>query len=1003
MDNNNQDDLITSDDPQAELAARGMKQGAQMIANSSKVQQAMNFNQNLNNYNDMVQAAMTGNEQANLALANHSAGIAMGTIAPIEGAVAQEGAQMVEGLAPKAAVLPEATQNALTTQQVSRKLYRDEVAKANKASRSRFAEGGMAGMDQGEPDSFSDTYAPVMLADGGSLQGMSPEDTSGSMAAPHEVLPIMTYADGGQVPEGLDEFLNSKPIVDNQDKNQTIGTQSGQVPEGLDEFLGDESPRAQKYGTLGQQAITGLEGAAEGIAGPLATGAETALGVNPEDIRQRREENPVSHGVGQVAGLAGSMATGLGEGALAVKAGEMIAPKVAETVAAKMGSAAVKAAVENMVIQSGDEASKMIINDPNQTGQSAIADIGLSGVLGGALGGAAGGIGGLWKAKFGNKIGDIAADFKGRMEEHYASPDQHASITDELTNQYNNIRQHADEVFGPNGLKAQDVEKALPEVNPHMITHSQKVADDMATTLEKMRKKPNNYPERLVSKLEDDVNAYRTATQRPDVTAAELFNGAQDLKQQLQSYAKYDKFVKPVDEAYDFIRDSKQLAHSLRESLEDSKIFGKAADRQKTINKAFTEYLPSLKDFERKFTVEVGGERQIDPGKVATFIKQADKASGEVKKSMLNNFLDASDKYRKVISETHHNLGIDSPVEHTSLNSVKRLMQDKSLGAKLAEYFIDKGNPESITGTAKGALAGSALGSLLGHPHLGALIGSGSAAHAFNSALPGLIKPLIMADASGLGLKAAVDYAMSAVKGDNLAGKAVKSLFKVSQTSVASIANRDSRSREKLDKQLKELLEDQKPMMDVGKDLGHYMPEHNSALASTSMNAVNYLNSLRPNSVKQAPLDRKLPPSRTAQSRYNQALDIANDPLSVIDKVKDGTITPQNLMDFKTMYPSLYTGVSTKIMTEMSDHLSKGEDVPYKTRLGLSMFLGQPMDSTISPQSILAAQPQPKDDQPQSPQGSSPKAKGSKKALNKSPGQYRTPSQNRELTQQTKD
>lgn len=944
---NNQDDLITSDNPQAEVAAQGMKQIGNAVAETPQFQQAINVNQNLHNYKDLVDAAMTGNEDANLALAQHSAGLVMGTIAPIEGA-AELGLQKAEGLAAKAA-LPEATQNALTTQQIGRKLYQQQVKESYKNKPEKYAEGG-------------------------SVEGFDPQ-----------------------------EFINSgasQPAVDNShvDVNHVEGFDPN-------EFLGDSSPRAQKYGSLGQQAITGLEGAAEGVAGPLATGAETALGVNPEDIRARREENPISHGVGQVAGLAGSMVTGLGEGALAVKAGEMIAPKAAETIASKMGSGAVKAAIENMVIQSGDEASKMIINDPNQSGQSAIADIGLSGVLGGALGGTAGGIGGLWKAKFGNKIGDLAADFKGRMQEHYATPDQHAAVTEELSNHYNNIKSHADEVYGPNGLKAQDVEKALPELNAHMLSHVDDTAMNLSNTIEKMKKKPSNYPPRLVDKLEDDLNSFKMSTQKDNVTSSDLFNASQDLKQQLQSYAKFDKFVKPVDEAYDFVREAKSMAHGIRESLENSKIFGKAADRQKTINKAFTEYLPSLKDFERKFTVEVAGERQIDPGKVATFIKQAGKASGEVKSQMLDNFLEASDKYRKVISDTHHNLGIDSPIEHTSLNSVKRVMEDKTLGAKLAEYFINKGHSDSLAGQAKGALAGSAIGSLIGHPHLGAILGSGSVAHALNSALPALIKPLINADASGVGLKSAMDYALAAVKGDNLAGKAVKSIFKVGQTSIPSNENRESRSREKLDRQLKDLLTDQKPMMNIGKDLGHYMPEHTSAIAATSMNAVNYLNSLRPNSVKQAPLDTKLPASSTAKARYNQALDVANHPLSVLDKVRDGTITPSNLMDFKTMYPELYNGVATKIMTEMSNHIAKGDVVPYKTRLGLSMFLGQPMDSTISPASIMSAQPQPKENEaPNGPQsGSNGGNKGSKKSLDKAAGQYRTPGQNRELDKQIKD
>src|SRR5580692_2202395 len=71
-----------------------------------------------------------------------------------------------------------------------------------------------------------------------------------------------------------------------------------------------------KYGTPGQQAIAGLEGATRGIAGPIATAIEkNYYRVPSQDIQGRQEANPVTSGIGEGVGLGVGALTGTGEGA----------------------------------------------------------------------------------------------------------------------------------------------------------------------------------------------------------------------------------------------------------------------------------------------------------------------------------------------------------------------------------------------------------------------------------------------------------------------------------------------------------------------------------------------------------------------------------------------------------------------------------------------------------------------------------------------------------------
>src|SRR5712672_1057533 len=76
-----------------------------------------------------------------------------------------------------------------------------------------------------------------------------------------------------------------------------------------------------KNSSLSEQLKAGAEGAARGVAGPLAPMAEQALGVKPEDITRR--SHTIAHGVGEAIGLVGGALTGTGEAAVMEGAGKL--------------------------------------------------------------------------------------------------------------------------------------------------------------------------------------------------------------------------------------------------------------------------------------------------------------------------------------------------------------------------------------------------------------------------------------------------------------------------------------------------------------------------------------------------------------------------------------------------------------------------------------------------------------------------------------------------------
>ena len=253
------------------------------------------------------------------------------------------------------------------------------------------------------------------------------------------------------------------------------------------------------------------------------------------------------------------------------------------------------------------------------------------------------------------------------------------------------------------------------------------------------------------------------------------------------------------------------------------------------------------------------------------------------------------------------------------------------------------------------------------------------------------------------GFKAAVDAIHNTMKGDAIVNKSIKSLFRPGNVAVTLSKIPTEVDRARIAKLVAQNSND--TMNNAGdSDLGHYMPEHQTARAATQVRTIQYLQGLKPQPQLLGPMDKPVPPSQAAQARYNRALDIAASPTIVLQHIQDGTLLPTDIQDLHQMYPALYQNMAGKITKEMASAQEKGLSVPYKTRVSMSMFLGQPLDSSMQPSSIQAAQPQPKGPPPNQAQGQQGKAvKGSPKALKKVSNDYQTPGQNAEKDRSARD
>jgi len=216
--------------------------------------------------------------------------------------------------------------------------------------------------------------------------------------------------------------------------------------------------------------------------------------------------------------------------------------------------------------------------------------------------------------------------------------------------------------------------------------------------------------------------------------------------------------------------------------------------------------------------------------------------------------------------------------------------------------------------------------------------------------------------------KAAASYSKAVVDGNNALIKGAANLFGAGLKTIPEHLLPDEKNIMKLDERLKNAAQNEGQMLNVAGNLGTYFPDHAQAVAKTAMTAVSYLNSQRPSNPRQSPLDSEIPVSKAQLAPFHRTLEIAEQPLSVLNHIKQATLLPQDLSTIKTLYPNYYNKMSQEITNAMTDHLAKGETIPYRMRQSLSMFLGQPLDSTMSPQSIQTVQAMYADKSPQSPQ-----------------------------------
>lgn len=330
----------------------------------------------------------------------------------------------------------------------------------------------------------------------------------------------------------------------------------------------------------------------------------------------------------------------------------------------------------------------------------------------------------------------------------------------------------------------------------------------------------------------------------------------------------------------------------------------------------------------------------------------------------------------------------------------------------------------SVIGGTPGTLIGEKMGEKLFAPIVEKILNK-TIPRGSKYIYPAILKSL--AEGNTDGIFQAIDYAGKVSKGANQIASSVDNLFKAGTKEAIDMGGFDTdKEREKLhsaiesggvNSQLQENLNNQEhndqQYAEGGKvaptaepHIDHFstiFPEQAMLLGAAKNRIYKYLNQNRPQPpIGALPFDKHVI-SKEQQRSYHKALDIANAPLSILNKVKDGSITSEDMQHFISMHPELHKHLSEKIYGKMAEQHLDEEKPSYRMRQSVSTFLGAPLEAAMTPFNIQQAQStfmpkQSPGEQSSQPQGAN-KAKRGTAPLSKISSSFMTKDQHREERQ----
>lgn len=454
----------------------------------------------------------------------------------------------------------------------------------------------------------------------------------------------------------------------------------------------------------------------------------------------------------------------------------------------------------------------------------------------------------------------------------------------------------------------------------------------------------------------------------PAETNAQLFVALDDTK---RAFGRWTKAAQAVEKKSDPLalmrgratRDRLMgIYEDMRKGLENTEVWGKAAEDQAAINAAWSKQIDAHRVFDARLTTNVGRDpknpwvdiRRVDPAKADTYVKGLTNPNNDLVHSAIKNYVQSTRDLSEAIGRSW-----ELPAE--------KVAHVQRVGASAEAFGKSLSKAENALTLANQfqALREAERGSGVGNMVTGALVGGGVGGPL--GAIAGATFGALAKPANTIARLAAVERLMQKV--DLRIGSSLRGFFRRAagggEKLPASLALGRA-SGESTDKvfmrtvaQLTELSSNPSSASSrTGQSLAgleQAAPRTSAALSTQTARVTAFLASKMPVGMRDpfALGAHSGPPmvSESEKSRFLRYAAAANDPTSVLEDLQHGRITPEGVEAMQACYPKLYEQVRGEIV----NHLANADSaLPYGKRVQLGVLFDAPTDATLDP-AFLAA------------------------------------------------
>jgi hypothetical protein len=93
-----------------------------------------------------------------------------------------------------------------------------------------------------------------------------------------------------------------------------------------------------------------------------------------------------------------------------------------------------------------------------------------------------------------------------------------------------------------------------------------------------------------------------------------------------------------------------------------------------------------------------------------------------------------------------------------------------------------------------------------------------------------------------------------------------------------------------------------------------------------------------------------VPPTQEQLRTFEKIVKAIDDPISILDDLRSGNLSPQIVMAVKTVYPGIYNDIETQVRIEVAGK----KNMPYSKKMALGLLLGSPVDPTLTVEYLQA-------------------------------------------------